>query len=169
MDDGQFDTLARSFAAGRDRRSFVGALVAGLGGALSLAVGPSAGAARKRHGKATRRQVTKEAKGPDPCAVFCADQPGARGAQCRHACKGCGSAACLRFDEASGSFRCCSEIEACVNGSCVCTFETCTAADHSTFCCNAVQVCGTPARPNGGGMLPPTRNADRPRRHRAVL
>jgi hypothetical protein len=157
MDDGQFDTLARSFAAGRDRRSFVGAMVAGLGGALSLAVGPSAGAARKRHGKAKHRQVTNEAKGPDPCAVFCADEHGARGAQCRQACKACGAAACLRFDEASGSFRCCGDNAACVNGSCACTFATCPAADDSTVCCaNELHICGAPrALPDEACCFPP--------------
>jgi len=157
MDDGHFDTLARSLAAGRDRRSFVGTLVAGLGGSLSLALVPSAGAARKRHEKAKHRQVTNEAKGPDSCAVRCADQPGARGAQCRQACKACGAAACLRFDQASGSFRCCGDNAACVDGSCACTFATCPAADGSTVCCaNELQTCRAPlALPDEACCFPP--------------
>jgi hypothetical protein len=88
MDGARFDDLTRVLAAGTDRRRFVRGLAAGLAGALTLG-GRSAGA------------------GPSPCAVRCAGEPGAGGAQCRQTCNACaGGPASVCYDAATGAFTC---------------------------------------------------------------
>ena len=125
MDDQRFDAITRAFAAGSNRRAILRRLAVAVSG-IGLT--------------ATSRGQASAA--PNECAVRCADQPGARGAQCRQVCKQCAggpSAVCL--DASSGSFTCqdlqgnpnncggCGAVcepprTACAAGSCTCPFGT---------------------------------------------
>jgi len=125
MESQRFDEIAKALAAGASRRTVVRRLFAGIAGVgLTTATGTATGAA------------------PSDCNVFCADQPGARGAQCRQTCKKCTDGpASLCFDSSTNSFSCkdmqadplncggCDNIceapfSACANGSCVCPAGT---------------------------------------------
>ena len=90
MDSQRFDAITRAFATGTSRRAVLRRLGAGLAGFGLVATGRGLAAAA-----------------PSACASFCADQPGARGAQCRQTCKACtGGPAATCFNAATGSFTC---------------------------------------------------------------
>jgi hypothetical protein len=125
MEDQRFDAITRAFATGVNRRAILRRLAVGVSGIGLTAI--------------SRRQSFAA---PSDCAVRCADQPGARGAQCRQVCKKCAdgpTAVC--FDASSGSFTCrdiqhdpancggCDAVckaprTACAAGSCTCPFGT---------------------------------------------
>jgi hypothetical protein len=107
MDGPQFDDIARAVGTSTSRRGVLrrlGVGLVGLGGALNLAVAQPGGAERKHQRVRTQAKGTK---GPDQCAQLCADQPGARGAGCRQACKTCaGGAASFCFDPTNRTCGC---------------------------------------------------------------
>lgn len=102
MDGPRFDDITKRLSAGASRRRVVKGLAGGIAAAgLAAVTRGTAGA------------------GPSPCAAFCADQPGARGAQCRQACRACGGdLARVCQDPTSHQFTCCGGDTTClpVNG-----------------------------------------------------
>ncbi len=125
MDDQRFDAITRVFATGANRRAILRHLTVAMSGIGLTAI--------------NRGQASAA---PSECAVRCADQPGARGAQCRQVCKKCaGGPPAVCFDASSGSFTCrdlqndpanCGSCDAvcevpltaCAAGSCACPFGT---------------------------------------------
>jgi hypothetical protein len=150
MEGTQFDAMTRTLAQHPSRRGTLKALAAGV--AVLVGAGQTA--------EARRRRVRQEArgKGPDPCAVRCADQPKARGAQCRQVCRTCEAGpAGLCLDEATGAFSCknfandrtncggcgvvCPEsTPSCAEGACC--VEVGGDCDATTPCCGAENACG---------------------------
>ena len=129
MDDQRFDAFTRAFAAGVTRRAAVRRLAAGFAGLGLTAVS---------HGQS--------AAAPNDCAVFCADQPGPRGAQCRQVCKKCtGGPPAVCFDASSGSFSC-RDLQADPNncGGCdaICTEPFSACAGGSCACPSGTVACG---------------------------
>jgi hypothetical protein len=155
VDSQRFDDITRSLATAVNRRAILQRFAAGLAGVglTGISRGQSSAA-------------------PSDCAVFCADQPGARGAQCRQVCKKCADgprATC--FDDSTGSFTClnvqgdadncgscrakCAEPRTvCAGGSCVCPSGTvfieatgiCRSCTELLGRCATAGDCGT-----GGG------------------
>lgn len=154
MDSQRFDDITRAFATEFNRRAILRPLVAGLVGFGLTAI---------------NREI---AAAPNDCAVFCADQPGARGAECRQVCKKCaGGPPAVCFNESRGSFACfdvqsdpdncgsCGTVceaprTACANGSCACPPGTafiqatgiCRSCAELLGTCAEASDCGT-----GGG------------------
>lgn len=144
MDEQRFDDLTRALAAGLSRRAILRRIGTGIAGFGLLGAG---------------RGVADAA--PSPCNVFCADQPGPRGAQCRQTCKACaGGPEATCFDASTNSFTCldidndashcggCGLIceapySACSGGECVCPAGT--LACSSGGC---LEDCGFGAIPN---------------------
>jgi hypothetical protein len=98
MEETQFDELTRTLAQRPSRRGVLTAVAAGV----AVLVGVDQTAEARRH----RVRAQARGRGPDPCAVRCADEPKARGAQCRQACKACANPGCLSYSAATG-FTCC--------------------------------------------------------------
>jgi len=150
MDGSRFDDITRALAAGASRRAVLRRLGAGLAGVGLAAAGR--GAARAA---------------PSPCAAFCADQPGARGAQCRQACRACaGGPAATCLNAATGSFACtdlltdeancgacgaaCGAGETCQDAVC-CATTVCgpTCCDAGQDACLLNQSCAETCTPTG--------------------
>jgi hypothetical protein len=123
MDGERFDAITRTWATASRRRllrSLVGGIAAGALGALN-------------------REAIRAA--PNICATLCADQHGARGAQCRQACKECGGDE-SRLCPTDAGFSCCpGATPECANGVCCpagsvgCQAQVAGAAD---FCCPGI-------------------------------
>jgi hypothetical protein len=150
MDDQRFDAITRAFASGSNRRAILRRLAVAVSGIGLTAI--------------SRRQASAA---PNECAVRCADQPGARGAQCRQVCKQCaGGPPAVCLDASSGSFTCqdlqgdpkncggCGAVcepprSACLGGSCACPPETvfieplgiCRSCADVTATCDANRPC----------------------------
>lgn len=136
MDDRQFDEVTRALATGISRRTVLRRLGVGVVGLGLAAIG---------------RRTSRAA--PTACAVFCADQPGARGAQCRQTCKACaGGPSAVCFNPVTSSFSCkdlendptncggCGQVceepfLACVSGECACPPGTRTCGGQCVETC----------------------------------
>jgi hypothetical protein len=140
MDGQRFDRATRALATGISRRH----VLRGLGGALlgtALATrvrGEGAEAARK--------------PGPDPCAAYCAGEPGPRGAQCRQACKACGGPSSPGFcqDETTSAYVCCEDGLQCflawteegrIPACCAEAGQVCQDASWQPYCCPDGEYC----------------------------
>jgi hypothetical protein len=124
MDGDRFDQFTRSLARNVSRRSVVKGLTMLVAGA-SVAARPLSGSA------------AKASKGPDPCNVYCAGEPGPRGAQCRQACKDCGGPDSYGFcyDQLNRQYICCP-------GGLGCFEPFVDEGLHTGICCSAEnQVC----------------------------
>jgi hypothetical protein len=107
VDNERFDDIARALASGVNRRTLLTRLGAGFASLGFLRLG-----------------VSGVDAAPHPCNVFCADQPGPRGAQCRQTCKQCEHGPTgMCFNADTGSFTCCGGGDICLdNASCA---QTC--------------------------------------------
>lgn len=97
--------VARQVAVATSRRGFLGWV--GRGAAAALGVATAGVLLGNREAQAA----------PNPCAVLCADQPGARGAQCRQVCKRCvpgGGSVCFT----QSGVICCPEGTICTGTGC---------------------------------------------------
>ena len=151
MEETRFDELTRTLGQRPSRRGVLTAVAAGV--AMLVGVGQTA--------EARRRRVRKQArgnKGPDACAVRCADQPKARGAQCRQICRSCEAGpagTCLNYE--TGAFTCsdtdprncgsCGHIcpdstPVCADGACCVAFGEDCGGDPDHPCCGAGNYCG---------------------------
>jgi hypothetical protein len=165
MDGQRFDRLTRSLAVELSRRRLLRGIVGTTAATATLAhVGDDWSAAARK-------------TGPDPCAAFCAGQPGARGAQCRQACKACGSdpaAVCVESIDGVPVFTCCPSGEQCysrttMNGEranicCWSPEQTCRVGDGLACCEPGLDCCWNPGAlslqcdigcldPCGGGVF----------------
>lgn len=140
MDGGaHFDRLTKVLAGGVSRRRVI------LGGLSAVVSGTVAALSRGAAAAPTRG-------GPGPCAVYCADQPGPRKADCLQACRQCGSdpsQVCHNFE--TSDFACCPEGQDCFGGIC------CSSPDQVCFGTNGPVCCpdGTFCDFNTGECGPP--------------
>jgi hypothetical protein len=134
MDGQRFDEITRALVVGTSRRTVLRRLGAGIAGIGLAVVGRGLTAA------------------PNECAVLCADQPGARGAQCRQTCKRCGGGpAATCFDDSTASFTCVDILSdpnncgACANacqGAPICANGVCGACNNPGTCAVGFPSCG---------------------------
>lgn len=135
MDGERFDSLTRSLAHNHSRRSMVKGLT-------TLVAGASI---------AGRPLVAKGA--PNPCNAYCAGEPGARGAQCRQACKDCGGPTSAGFchDQYNRQYLCCPSglecfepiVEEGVRSAICCATErqVCSTSNDDFYCCPGGEEC----------------------------
>jgi hypothetical protein len=135
MDGDRFDHFTRSLAGSISRRSFVGGISTLLAG-VAVAVRPS-----------TARGA------PNPCNAYCAGEPGARGAQCRQACKACGGPTSDGFchDQYNRQYLCCPDGLGCfepfaeegVRTAICCATErqVCSTSNEDFYCCPDGEEC----------------------------
>jgi hypothetical protein len=161
MDGSQFDQWARTLVSRTDRRRVLqgvsGLDAALLGTSLSMEMTDAKGSKRRTHRARRVKQEARGNKGPDACAVRCAAEPKARGAQCRLICKTCKDGpAGTCYNDTTGAFLCkeitvdsdncggCGEIcpdstPSCADGACcVAKGESCSG---SSPCCGAENAC----------------------------
>jgi hypothetical protein len=134
MDGSQFDRLTKVLAGGVSRRRVVRGGLGSLIGAALAALGRGAAAA------------------PSTCSVYCADQPGARKAACKQACRQCGGdPAQVCHNDETGEFACCPAGQGCFGGIC------CASPDQVCFGANGPVCCaeGTFCNGNTGTCEPP--------------
>jgi hypothetical protein len=134
VDNIRFDQLTRAFAKRPSRRQVLTVLTGVVGIGLT--------------------QPSAQAR-PNRCAVFCASEPKARGADCRQACKACPNPGCLRFDSATRSYTCCGgDPENCLSdGTCVrpCLASTDCSSDCVCIATTEGRSICTPIADLGGG------------------
>jgi len=128
MDSQQFDRFTKTVAATHSRRQL---LRGALGGLAAAALATVSGRDRAR-------------AAPNPCAVFCADQPGPRKAACKQACRQCDNdptQVCRNFE--TGAFTCCPAGSVCsFAGECVVPV-TCPSGEPAEACAIGVSTnCG---------------------------